>query len=1219
LVVGAVALVATGVGAVIGAAAAAATTVAGIASVATIAAVAGAAAGVLTLAAGLTTKKPSAQATGSPTDFSADPDAGIPLAIGRTGTAGDINARFGFDTKDKGDNDRQSFVATLSLGPIDAIELQTVDKARVDYTATGAAIGAFAGFMWSMTQLGAMPEPAALGFGAGAGSPPGWTAQHKMSGKAAATWTLRFDPNGKVYAAGVPAPMWTLRGAKCYDPTRDSTYPGGVGAHRMADPANTAAYDAAIDTWEWSEDPYLLGLRWAHGVWQRDRSNPNSKYQRVMGMGANWSGIDVAAFVEGRNIAHANGWKVGGMIYSGDDKWDTMKKILQAGMGEPLALGARISCLVNAPKVSLANITIDDVIGTASVAGTQPRRNRINTITPRYRLEENNWQLLPGTPITVAEYVIADRGKRSKVQDYPFIQQTPQVATAVRYDIENAREFGPITLPLKLVWMGYKPGDCVTVTLPEVGLNGQPVLLLNRELDPSQGIVTMTARSETAGKHPFALGQTTTPPPTPGLTGPPLIPVPGANAWAITGTSIQSTSGTVPALVIEGARDASAIDGVVFDYRKFADGLGPDDGWITAGIEPPSVATKVITGVQASVPYQVSIRYSRGSGNSSRLIIGPVGTGAALVALVPPGAAIGGTIGQDGTVVGGVPAVSMIDALRVLLSTDDPDQLVANAQAFIDRSEELLVSQLAAQTLAEARKQRTDFLTHLNGVPIGARVTQEIIERLAQGSALAQQIVDTSAAITGPTGPIAAAVTQMTQAVADEAGARAKAVTDLGASITGPAGPIQAVATQLTQAIATEASARVQAIQDLATTITGPSGAINAAVTQLQQAISDEAGARAQAVQGLNADVAGAKAAISAAVTNLTQAIADETSARTEALSQLQASIIGPSGALTAAVSQFNQAVATETDARAQADANLKAEITGPDGPIAAAVSRSDQAVADEASARAQALSDLSASILGPSGAVQAAVTQLTQAVADETSARTTALTLLSSTVGQHSSSIELLFETLNGEQAIAQLMVTVDDGGTAKITGFKIDGEERLFVVAADKFVVGNSQIFQVDTQTGIVSMNDVVVGRLRANSVDTDALVDNSVTGFVYVDGLSGQIDSGEDSTTSDALTLTSDGGLVVIDVSFDVRFVAGQGAQFTLTVMRDGGAVSRAYPVGYGSSTANGFPNSFRVKDTPPAGTHSYNLLFGRAVPGSAGLIYENGEIDAQEFKK
>ena len=634
IVVGAVALVASGIGAAAGAGllttTIAGSTVAGFAGVAastfaTIGTLASAAAGALSLAAGLTAKKPTAEATGSQTSFSANPDAGAPMALGRTGTAGDIVARFGWDTRDAGDNDRQAFVAALSLGPIAAIEGQTVDRNPVPYSATGGAIGAFAGFMWSMTQLGALASPA-LGFGAGAGNPPGWTAQHGLSGKAAATWTLRFDTKAKMYQNGVPSPMWTVRGILAYDPRKDSTYPGGNGPHRMADPADTAAYDAAMATWEWTEDPYLLGLRWAHGLWQRDVRDPNSRYQRVMGIGAPWPAIDVAAFVEGANVAQANGWTCGGMVYSGDGKWDTMKKILQAGMGEPLALGARISCFVNAPKVSLATVTIDDVVGAASVAATQPRRDRINTITPSFRLEANAWQHLPGAPISVPEHVAEDGGKRARAQDYWLIQNTKQVGTAVRYDIENAREFGPITLPVKLHWMGYKPGDCVTAVLPELGLNGQPILLLNRTLGAASGIVTLSARSETAAKHAFALGQTATPPPTPGVSGPPLVPVPSPNAWAITATSLISQAQTAPALVVSGSVDASTADAVVIEYRPFASGQSIDAGWTSAGVWSVGASRAEITSVRSGTAYEVAISYQRNGVTGTRRIIGPVVT-----------------------------------------------------------------------------------------------------------------------------------------------------------------------------------------------------------------------------------------------------------------------------------------------------------------------------------------------------------------------------------------------------------------------------------------------------------------------------------------------------------------------------------------------------------------------------------------------------------------
>lgn len=603
LVVGAVALVATGAGAIVGAAAV--TSAIGV-SAATLSAVAAGASAVVAL----TAKKPSATATGSPTEFRADPQGFLPYVIGRTGTSGNIIFRRGFDTRDAGENDRQSFVAILSAcGPVQAIERQEVDRALVQYSATGAALGAYAGFMWHRAQLGAAPEPSALSFGAGAGNPPGWDAQSKLSGYAAAAWTLRFDTKAKLFQSGEPTPRWIVQGVLCYDPRRDSTYPGGSGAQR----ANSEA------TWGYSENPFVHALTWIIGRHQNGK--------RIMGLGSPIEAIDVAAYVEGANVADANGWKVGGVVYSGDGKWVTLKKILQAGMGEPLALGARISCMVNAPKVSLATITTDDLVGEASVTATQPRRDRINTITPRYRLEANNWELLPGSPITVAAHVAEDKGQRSREQDYPLIQNTPQVATAVRYDIENAREFGPIILPLKTVWIGYKPGDCVTAILPELGLNGQTILLLNRDFDPSTGVPTITARSETAAKHAFALGQTTTPPPTPGVAGPLLVPVPADGAWAITGTEVRVGETTSPAIVIAGATDSPVAETVVFEYRVMIAGQGGDAGWQGAGEEPPTVTGKAITGIRPGAQYQAAVSYRRRGIVGERRVLGPVQVG----------------------------------------------------------------------------------------------------------------------------------------------------------------------------------------------------------------------------------------------------------------------------------------------------------------------------------------------------------------------------------------------------------------------------------------------------------------------------------------------------------------------------------------------------------------------------------------------------------------
>ncbi|MGK2287299.1 phage tail tip fiber protein [Pedomonas sp. V897] len=509
-IVGAVALGAIGVGAIAAAAAGpgyVATSVAGV-SMSTWTGLA-AGAGLVSMATGLTAPKPSV--SGSPTKFMADPQAPIPYAIGRTMNRGNIIYQKTHTSPGKVPNDRLTMVVILSGGgPVQEIEAFYANKALVSFSSAGAATGSFADYMWQRRQLGQCPEPAALSVSSGDGSPPpGWSSAHKLSGYAAAIWTLRWDSKGEKFPSGVPEPGWVGKWVKVYDPRLDSTYPGGSGPCRPLQES----------TYVWSRNPFLHGLTWCLGRWQNGK--------RVLGMGVPIDGIDVAAFVEGANVADANGWRAGGVVYSTDSKWQVLKQMLQAGGGEPIRQGAKISCIVNAPKVSLATVTTNDLAGECRVAATQSRRDRINAAIPRYRSEAHDWEIISADKIRVQQHIDEDGGERCREIDMPLVQvetgqSNAQPGQLARYAIENSREFGPIVLTLKPRWMGYRPGDCITVNLPELRLVNQACLVLTRSLDPQTGIVTLTCRSETAGKHAFALGQTATPPPTPGVASEPF-------------------------------------------------------------------------------------------------------------------------------------------------------------------------------------------------------------------------------------------------------------------------------------------------------------------------------------------------------------------------------------------------------------------------------------------------------------------------------------------------------------------------------------------------------------------------------------------------------------------------------------------------------------------------------------------------------------------------
>jgi len=474
----------------------------------------------------LTAKKPAV--AGVQTSWTADPDAPIPIIFGRCIASGDIRYRKQHGNKNKWD----TLVSVLSgCGPIQAIDQTYMEKAPISFSSGVYTIDGHAR-IWQRTQLGACPEPSYLAPLVGA--PPQWTSAHKLSGYAAVLNTFEYDATGDHTLTSTPRFNWLIRGVKAYDPRLDSSYPGGAGPQRWNDQT----------TWTYSRNPYILGLTWAIG-W---RQGPDKV--RVGGVGMDISGIDVAAYVDAANIADLHGWTVNGRATTGDDKWEVLKSLCQAGGGEPVRHGALLSCFVNAPRVSIATIGRGDIIGTASVQTAQTFRDRVNGVTPRYTSEDHFWEQVPAGTIRNATFLAADGAERTKTVAYPMVTceagQTPdQAAQLAGYDIVNAREAQPITLPLKLRWLGYRAGDCLTIApdLTELGwLAGRDVVIVKRELDPATAQVVLTVRTEDPNKHDWALTRTGTAAPITGKTTPaPDVPM-SADTTAIKADSTDRTA-----------------------------------------------------------------------------------------------------------------------------------------------------------------------------------------------------------------------------------------------------------------------------------------------------------------------------------------------------------------------------------------------------------------------------------------------------------------------------------------------------------------------------------------------------------------------------------------------------------------------------------------------------------------------------------------------------
>lgn len=527
--------------------------------------------------------------SGTQVDFQSNPDAGVPYAVGETGTAG----VYVYNTVGEAKNRNLLFNTVLSLGPIEAFTGFKADAEEVTFGGLQQAVGGtYANRMWQNRQLGLTPSPA---FGppntTDAGVLAEWTTAHKLSGLAASWYVLGYDQ--KTYAGGAPAPVWKIKGVKAYDPRQDSTYPGGSGPQRAGDEA----------TWVWSDNPWVHALTWCLGRRQ------NGKL--VMGLGCATAGLDMAAFVEAANIADANGWTVGGVVYSTDSKWEVLKAFCQAGGGRPIALGARISCLVNAPRVSIATLSGADIEGDPTITATQSRRGRVNAVVPRYRSEDHGWEIVPADPLVVDAYVTADRGEqRTQELEFPLVQDVTQAAQLAAYAVVNSREFGPniIAVTPAKGW-ALKPGDCITVTEPEFGLNGQKLIVTDRERNLTTGGRILTCVSETDAKHDYCLGRVGSPPPTPGLTGvDPTPEAPTTAEWVATGATLTDNGVSLPAIVIAGSSESTQVSRLLVRYRPVG-----ATAWVTGPsldlLDDGDYRVELSSGLTSATTYNVQIAY----------------------------------------------------------------------------------------------------------------------------------------------------------------------------------------------------------------------------------------------------------------------------------------------------------------------------------------------------------------------------------------------------------------------------------------------------------------------------------------------------------------------------------------------------------------------------------------------------------------------------------
>lgn len=564
---------------------------------------------------------PELQSKGANLEWTANPDAPMHFALGRVGVAGNIVDHAVF-----GPNDMYAgFVCELgSAGPIKSFWNFRADDHFLAFGPNGECLGEpYAGEMWVKKTRGLQPDvaiPLPTGLTDDAAF-PGWDSTRKMSGTYGYMIVMGENSKYSAYGRKVPQILNVIEGLFSYDPRQDDTYPGGMGDCRLNDP----------DTWVWSRNPIILGLKWTLGLWEgpEGKGAPQMDWQ-VGGIGAKIESINVASFVEAANIADANGWTGAAWPSTDDSKVEVLRALLKAGGASYAEINGKIACIHRAaPRAPVFTVTGRDTAGPVQIDTTSSQLNRINTIRPRFWSENNDWQLTAVAEVTKTEWRLEDGqgvpATRTRGMDYDYCDDAKQCRELAALEIANSREPVRGKVPLR-TYMNPEPGDCFYFDEEDFALDHVKCIVLNIEDDTDSDHIVVSFETETDEKYEFAFSQDAgapvTLPPTP--TNPRYVYGPVIGEWSLAAETFVNDGVSVPALVFTGSVASALADAVIFEFRPLTD---PPSPWASAGLDGTSVERKEVTGVTSGTLYEGAVSYRRGNNVSERLILGPVTAG----------------------------------------------------------------------------------------------------------------------------------------------------------------------------------------------------------------------------------------------------------------------------------------------------------------------------------------------------------------------------------------------------------------------------------------------------------------------------------------------------------------------------------------------------------------------------------------------------------------
>jgi len=405
-------------------------------------------------------------------------------------------------------------------------------------------------------------------------------------------WDFSSDNGKKQLSGGIPTRITqVIRGAKLYDPRKDSTR-GGTGSHRADNQS----------TWEWSDNWALVVAHYLLG-WYSGGS-------LIYGVGTDPDNIDWASVITMADVCDTvvdskPKYRVGGIFAITQDHENIIGQLESAVGGKVSMFGGKYYVWVpHNDLTSVGTLTDADIVAEAGIIYTPsgPIEGLFNTARGQY-VEPSLLYLLQPYPEVIESAAVTEDGKdRVLQQDFALIQDVEIAERVARELVRRSRFSGSIKVVVGPKGLLVKPFDVITVNFRETNFTNELFRVISMQYSAG-GAIIMELLEEDASIY-----DVTTP------LGPSLVQLDptaynpataySVSSLSLTNVSIAGSGGTV----IDGVRVSWATPSSFVEFTEGGFRKSGDSDFIYDRVER-GATSGVIAPVQPNTLYEFRVRH----------------------------------------------------------------------------------------------------------------------------------------------------------------------------------------------------------------------------------------------------------------------------------------------------------------------------------------------------------------------------------------------------------------------------------------------------------------------------------------------------------------------------------------------------------------------------------------------------------------------------------